>query len=96
MTMTPEGRPGRTPADSLQGSASWIDRATRLQNLLNACPTNVLARCELATLLEELAQPEEAFLNWKAVLGCDPNNLQAREGMARCRQRIGRPLQSSF
>jgi tetratricopeptide (TPR) repeat protein len=68
---------------------------TRLQNLLNACPTDLLTRFELATLLEELSRYEEALLSWKAVLSCDPNNLQAREGMARCRRQIGRPLQSS-
>jgi thioredoxin-like negative regulator of GroEL len=75
-------------------SEDWIARIGRLQDALAVCPTDVLARCELAALLEQLGQPEEALCNWNAVLACDPNSLNAREGVARCRQRIGRPLQS--
>jgi cytochrome c-type biogenesis protein CcmH/NrfG len=69
-------------------------RLTPLQEALAACPTDISARCELATLLEQLQQHEEAWFNWKAVLAADPNNLKAREGLVRCRQRAGRPLQS--
>jgi hypothetical protein len=76
-------------------SEAWIARIGRLQDALAVCPTDVLARCELATLLEKLGQPEEALCNWNAVLACDPNSLIAREGVARCRQRTGRPLQSA-
>ena len=65
-----------------------------LQKLLAVCPMDILTQCELASMLEELGQHEDALFNWKAVLACDPNNLKAREGMARCRQRTGRPLQS--
>jgi cytochrome c-type biogenesis protein CcmH/NrfG len=75
-------------------SEDWIARIGRLQDALAVCPTDVLARCELAALLEQLGQPEEALCNWNAVLACDPNSLNAREGVARCRQRTGRPLQS--
>lgn len=75
-------------------SQEWMARLTPLQEALTACPTDILARCELAALLEELQQHEEALFNWKAVLASDPNNLKAREGLARCRQRTGRPLQS--
>ncbi len=78
-----------------QAAESWINRVARLHDLLAVCPTDILTRCELATLLEELGQHEEASFNWKALLVCDPNNLKAREGMARCRQRTGRPLQSA-
>ena len=73
----------------------WITRITRLQETLAVCPTDILARSELATLLEQLDQPEEALLNWNAVLACNPNNLKAREGVARCRRRTGRSLQSN-
>ncbi|MEK7762433.1 MAG: tetratricopeptide repeat protein [Nitrospirota bacterium] len=73
---------------------SWITRLAELQKLLTVCPTDLLARCDLALLLERLDQYEEAHFNWKAVLDTDPNNLKAREGMARCRNRTGRPLQS--
>ena len=75
-------------------SEDWISRIGRLQEALAICPTDILARSELATLLEKLEQPEEALCNWNAVLVCDPNSLNAREGVARCRQRTGRPLQS--
>ena len=72
----------------------WIARLAELQKLLTVCPADLLARCDLALLLERLDQYEEAHFNWKAVLDSDPNNLKAREGMARCRNRTGRPLQS--
>ncbi len=74
---------------------SWIDRAARLEKLLTICPRDILIRCDLASVLEELGQHEEALFNWKAVLADDSNNLKAREGMARCRRRIGHPLQSN-
>jgi hypothetical protein len=72
----------------------WIDRLSELHKLLAVCPTNILMRCELATLLEKLGQHEEALSHWKAVVVIDPNNLTAREGMTRCRPRTGRSLQS--
>ena len=62
---------------------SSIDRLTELQKLLAVCPTDILARCDLASLLEELGQHEEALVNWKAVVASDPNNLKAWEGMTR-------------
>ena len=96
MTMNRNTGPGRAFQAGSRQFESGIDRVTRLQHLLNACPTDLLTRFELATLLEDLYRYEEALLNWKAVLSCDPNNLEAREGMARCRRQIGRPLQSSF
>jgi len=68
----------------------WIDRLTALQQLLAVCPTDIMARCELASLLEELGQHEEALSHWKAALAIDPNHLKAREGMTRCRNRTGR------
>lgn len=86
------------PYQTFPGHAteSWIDRVARLEKLLTICPRDILTRCALASLLEELGQDEEALFNWKAVLSCDANNLEAREGMARCRLRIGRPLQSNI
>ncbi len=75
---------------------SWVEHVTRLQDRLALCPTDILTRCDLAMTLEQLSQHEEALFNWKAVLVCDPNNLKAREGIARCRKRTGRPLQSLY
>jgi cytochrome c-type biogenesis protein CcmH/NrfG len=68
----------------------------RLQDALAVCPSDITSRCELATLLEALGQPEEALFTWKVVLDCDPNSLKAREGVARCHRQVGRPLQSSL
>lgn len=70
------------------------ERLAELQKLLDICPGDVLARCDLAVLLEELDLSDEALFHWKAVLDFDPNNLKAREGVNRCRPRMGRPLQS--
>lgn len=88
-TQTLQPTPPCVQAES-SSSEEWSARARRLQDALAACPTDILARCELATVLEELGQSEEALFNWKAVLSCDPNNLKAWEGMARCRQKTGR------
>jgi tetratricopeptide (TPR) repeat protein len=74
----------------------WIARIGQLQDALAVCPANILASSELATLFEQLGQPEEALCHWNAVLACDPNSLNAREGVARCRQLSGQPLQSSL
>ena len=67
----------------------WVARIGELQDVLAVCPTDILAGSELATLLEQLGQLEEALCHWKAVLACDPNSLNAREGVARCRRRAG-------
>ena len=73
-----------------------IARIGRLQDALAVCPMDVVTRCELAMLLEKLGQPDKALFNWNAVLACDPNSLTAREGVVRCRQQTGRPLQSKL
>ena len=72
----------------------WFAQLQQLSDALVLCPTDVGTRCELAALLEQLGQHEEALMNWNTVLTSDPNNLMAREGSARCRQRMGRSLQS--
>lgn len=96
--MTPESDSSMEPQTPAQDDVrkDWVAHLARLQEALTICPTDTLARAEFAILLEQLGQHEEALFNWKAVLACDPNNLTAREGMARCRQRTGRPLQSLF
>ena len=66
-----------------------IRRIGQLQDALAVCPNDILVRSELATLLEELGQPKQALCHWNMVLACDPNSLNGREGVARCRQRIG-------
>ena len=65
------------------------ERLTELQKLLTICPADVLTRCDLALLLEELNRPDEALFHWKTILDFDPNNLNAREGVNRCRKPPG-------
>lgn len=60
-------------------------RIGELQELLAICPADVMARCEVAQLLENLGNKELALRTWKEVLRFDPNNLKAWEGIARCR-----------
>lgn len=93
---TISGNPGEPESRmTYPSNEEWILRITRLQESVAVCPTDILARGELATLLEQLDQPEEALFNWNAVLACNPNDLKAREGVARCRRRLGRSLQSN-
>ena len=91
---TPSAQPtvptGSEPATS---PMKWV---ALLQARMENCPTDTLTRCTLASLLEELGQPEEALCHWNAVLVYDPNNLKARAGVTRCRHRIGQPIQSDL
>ncbi len=75
----------------MQNEAS--ERLAALERLLAVCPADVLARSELATVLEQLDMHDEALFHWKTVLEFDPNSLKAREGVIRCRNRTGRPVQ---
>ncbi len=67
-------------------------RLRRSQDAVAVCPADLTTRCELASLLEELGQPEEALFNWKVILACNPNHLEAWEGVARCREKLARGL----
>jgi hypothetical protein len=81
---------GEPPSTMLNPSnEELIARITQLQETLAVCPTNISARSELATLLEQLDKPEEALLNWNAILAVMPNNLNVREGVARCQRLTG-------
>ena len=91
---TPSVQPSpTTESESGTSPMKWVPL---LQTRLTDCPTDTLTRCTLASLLEELEKPEEALCHWNAVLLCDPDSLKARAGVARCRQRIGQPLQSDL
>lgn len=95
MTIKKNGdAPDSMSCASRQPTQDWLARLQKLSDTLVLCPTDIATRCELATLLEQLGQHEEALVNWKSVLVSEPNNLIAREGSARCRQWTGRPLQS--
>lgn len=69
-------------------------RIASLQDALAACPVDIRTRYELAILLEDVGRPDEALVNWRAILNAQPNSLAAREGVARCREQIGRILDS--
>lgn len=92
MTSDNGGRPESRIFPDHRPNEDWVARLTHLQHSLTLCPADVAARSELAMLLEQLDQPEEALFNWKAVLASDPNNLKAREGLARCRRRTSGSL----
>lgn len=47
--------PARSP---YAPSEEWIARIGRLHDALAVYPADILARCDLATLLEKLGQPE--------------------------------------
>jgi len=88
--------PGEPPSPRHNPSnAEWIIRISQLQETLAVGPADIAARCELATLLEQVDQLDDALLNWNAILACSPNNLQAREGVARCRRQTLRPPHSN-
>jgi thioredoxin-like negative regulator of GroEL len=87
------GEPSSSRCNPL--NEEWIIRISQLQETLAIGPADIAARSELAMLLEQLDRPDDALLHWNAILACNPNNLQAREGVARCRSRMLRPLQSN-
>ena len=82
--MTPDTR------QSIQYKATttneWIGQVSALHRALELCPADLTARSKLAVLLEGLEEWDGALFNWRRILAYDPNNLQAWEGMARCRK----------
>jgi len=59
--------PQPSPTILSEPATSCINWVTLLQTRLTDCPTDTLTRCALASLLEELGQPEEALCHWNAV-----------------------------
>jgi hypothetical protein len=68
------------------GADEWIEQVRMLHRALEVCPADLIARRTLATLLEELQEWDGALFNWRRILACDPNHLEAWEGIARCRR----------
>ncbi len=85
--MSPLDAPRRSTPRSPK--EDWLVRLGRLQELLTACPGDILSRCELAALLETMDMYEEALVHWKVVIDLDANHLNAREGLVRCHQKAG-------
>ena len=94
MTIKNEGAPERMSGTNRPPNQDWFAQLQQLSDALVLCPTDVGTRCELAALLEQLGQHEEALVNWNAVLLSEPNHLTAREGSARCRQWMRPSFQS--
>lgn len=94
MTIKNGDAPDSMSCANRQPTQDRLARLQRLSDTLVLCPTDIATRCELAVLLEQLGQHEEALVNWNAVLLSEPNNLTAREGSARCRQWMSRSFQS--
>ncbi|MBS0149875.1 MAG: hypothetical protein JSR31_02980 [Nitrospira sp.] len=94
MPLKNEDAPGGRLRANRQSTQDWFAQLQQLSDRLMHCPTDSATRCELAILLEDLGQHEEALVNWKVLLTSEPNNLVAREGLARCRRWMGRSLQS--
>lgn len=67
-------------------ASEWIQQVRALHRALEVCPADLTSRGTLATLLEELQEWDGALFNWRRILAYDPNNLEAWEGMARCRK----------
>ena len=81
-----ERRSGTQPLRTQPSAADeWIEQVSTLQRALEVCPADLAARSILATLLQELQEWDGALFHWRRILACDPNHLQAWEGLARCR-----------
>lgn len=73
-------------------TAEWTERLRSVMEAVTLCPADIVARKELALLLEELGEMAGALFHWRRILDHDPNHLDAWEGMARCRDELGQPL----
>jgi hypothetical protein len=68
------------------GSDEWIEQVRALHRALEVCPADLIARGQLAALLEELQEWDGALFQWRRILAYDSNHLDAWEGLARCRK----------
>jgi len=76
--------------------AEWL--ATRFGKIGQGIKSshNIVVAFALLSCLGFLAYGFVGLGKWNAALVYDPDNLKAREGMVRWRQRIGQPLQSDL
>lgn len=70
-------------------------RVSELQEILAVCPSDLATRERLAMLLERLGRQADALVNWTVIVEHSPNDLQAREGVARCRRKMDTAINSS-
>lgn len=95
MSLINSDSPDRETCASRPLNQEWIAQFRQLSDSLVRCPSDIVVRCTLATMFEQLHQHDVAVLHWHAVLLFDPNHRKAQEGSARCRQRMGLPLETS-
>ncbi len=94
MSLTNGDLPDREDGARHLPNQDWVPQFRQLTDSLVRCPSDIVVRCTLATMFEQLNQYDVAVLHWNAVLLFDPNHLKAREGSARCRQRMGIPIEA--
>lgn len=70
-------------------------QVSELQEILAVCPSDLATRGRLAMLLERLGRQADALVNWTVIVDHSPNDLQAREGVARCRREMSSVVKSS-
>lgn len=70
-----------SPTTRFEPATSSMTWVILPQTRLTDRPTDTLARCALASLLQELGQSQEALCHWNAMLVCDPNSLKAQTGV---------------
>lgn len=70
-------------------------RVSQLEEILAVCPFDLVTRGKLAMALERLGRQADALENWNMIVEHSPNDLQAREGLARCRRKMDAAINSS-
>ena len=95
MNLTNFDSPDRRACTSHLPNQDWVAQFRQLSDSRVCRPSDILVRCTVATMFEQLHHDDVAALHWHAVLLFDPNHRKAQEGSARCRQRMGLPLEAS-
>ncbi|MFN3680879.1 MAG: tetratricopeptide repeat protein [Nitrospira sp.] len=68
---------------------------SQLEEILAVCPLDLVSRGKLAMALERVGRQDGALENWNMIVEHSPNDLQAREGVARCRRAMSSAVQSA-
>lgn len=95
LNLTNLDSPDREACTSRLPNQHWVTQFRQLSDSRVRCPSDIVVRCTLATMFEQLHQYDVAVLHWHAVLLFDPNHRKAQEGSARCRQRMGLLFEAS-
>lgn len=95
MSLTNRDLPDREACARRLLNQDWVAQFRQLSDSRVRCPSDIVVRCTLATMFEQLHQYDVAVLHWHAVLLFDPNHRKAQEGSVRCRQRMGLLLEAN-